>query len=261
MVKYSPAEKIAEQKEERKRAYQNEVCLRPNQLSAVKRFLLSQAKTSRIAELGAGGGHVSFWLLKQGFSDISCVDIDNYLTYPEINAKFLQCDLSRDKLPFNDSSLDGIIAIEVIEHLENMVWCFNEISRTLKTGGWFLMAIPNAANLRRRIDFLRKGDGLLVSEKNDHLQNITHSLVKKLAKEHFGDTRCALLRYPVLFPFLRFKLPYIDLLADNKIYVITKQSEKNRDGNREIYTMNSGGGSETRLTNNTAEDMNPDWKP
>jgi ubiquinone/menaquinone biosynthesis C-methylase UbiE len=222
MVKYVPAEKIMDNWAELKRAYASGVCLRPNQLSAVKQFLLARQKDSDIAELGTGGGHTSAWLLKQGFSRIKCVDINNYLAYPELNKRFHKCDLSRDKLPFKDSSMDGIIAIEVVEHLENMVWCLKEVSRVLKPGGWFLMAIPNAANLRRRIKFLLTGDNLLVSEKNDHLQNITHSLVRKLAKEHFNDSICGSLRYPVLFPILRFKLPYMGILADNRIYLIRK---------------------------------------
>lgn len=222
MVKYASVENIHAQRAERKQAYEHAICLRPYQVKAVKRFILSQNKNNSIAELGAGGGHLSAWMHKQGFTNIHCVDIDNYLVYPELKTKFKACDLSRSKLPFKNSSIDGIVAIEVIEHLENMVWCLKEISRVLKPGGWFLMAIPNAANLRRRIAFLKTGDGLLVNEKNDHLQNITHSLVKKLAREHFGDEKSALLRYPVLFPVLRFKLPYIDLFADNKIYVIRK---------------------------------------
>jgi Tol biopolymer transport system component len=35
----------------------------------------------------------------------------------------------------------------------------------------------------------------------------------------------------------------------------------NRDGNFEIYTMDSSGGNVTRLTNDTARDDHPDWSP
>jgi Tol biopolymer transport system component len=35
--------------------------------------------------------------------------------------------------------------------------------------------------------------------------------------------------------------------------------DTNRDGNYEIYTMNAGGGGQTRLTNNTAVDTLPAW--
>ena len=35
----------------------------------------------------------------------------------------------------------------------------------------------------------------------------------------------------------------------------------NRDGNEEIYVMNADGSDQTRLTNNSARDGNPDWSP
>ena len=35
----------------------------------------------------------------------------------------------------------------------------------------------------------------------------------------------------------------------------------NRDGNREIYVMNSDGTDPTRLTNNEARDTDPSWSP
>ena len=37
--------------------------------------------------------------------------------------------------------------------------------------------------------------------------------------------------------------------------------QTNRDGNNEIYVMNSDGSSPTRLTNNPALDSTPDWQP
>jgi Tol biopolymer transport system component len=37
--------------------------------------------------------------------------------------------------------------------------------------------------------------------------------------------------------------------------------ESNRDGNDEIYTMNSDGSNQTRLTFNEASDSSPDWSP
>ena len=34
-----------------------------------------------------------------------------------------------------------------------------------------------------------------------------------------------------------------------------------RDGNREIYTMNIDGSNQKRLTTNTVDDWNPSWSP
>lgn len=224
MVKYASADKISSRREERSKAYMSEICLRPNQLKAVERFILSKPKDSKIVELGAGGGHFSHWLLEQGYKNIECVDADNYLVYPELKSRFHKCDLAAEKFPFASGSTDGVVAIEVIEHLDNMAWSFKEINRILKKGGWFIMTIPNISNLRRRMKFFFTGDNLLVSEKNDHVQNISHALVKKMAKAYLGENcKIRLIKYPVKIPFIRMNIPHNDLFADNRIYVIEKR--------------------------------------
>ena len=37
--------------------------------------------------------------------------------------------------------------------------------------------------------------------------------------------------------------------------------ESDRDGNTEIYVMNTDGSNETRLTHNDAQDISPSWSP
>jgi Tol biopolymer transport system component len=37
--------------------------------------------------------------------------------------------------------------------------------------------------------------------------------------------------------------------------------QSSRDGNYEIYVMNADGTEQTRLTDNSARDMNPSWSP
>ena len=37
--------------------------------------------------------------------------------------------------------------------------------------------------------------------------------------------------------------------------------QSDRDGNFEIYVMNADGSGQTRLTNNNAEDWEPNWSP
>lgn len=226
MVNYIPSNKIKENKQERKQAYNSEICLRLNQIKAIQNFLDSlekNKKSLKIVELGVGGGHFSKLMSDQGFRNIECVDIDDYLVYPELRKSFHKSDLSHKNLPFKNSSVDGVVAIEVIEHLENAAHCLREVNRVLKKDGWFLMTIPNISNFRRRINFLFSGDNLLVSENNDHIQNITDSLIKKLVHSYFGhNAKIKLIKYPVKFPVLRFNVPHNDLLADNRIYLIKK---------------------------------------
>jgi 2-polyprenyl-3-methyl-5-hydroxy-6-metoxy-1,4-benzoquinol methylase len=49
----------------------------------------------------------------------------------------------QDKIPFEDKSFDGVVMLELIEHLSNMKAAFSEIKRVLKPGGIIIMSTPN----------------------------------------------------------------------------------------------------------------------
>lgn len=54
-------------------------------------------------------------------------------------------DMVNSKLP--DCEFDGVIAIEVIEHVENDVIFLQQINRILKPGGFFLLSTPNGDHI------------------------------------------------------------------------------------------------------------------
>ena len=69
-----------------------------------------------------------------------------------------------------------------------------------------------------------------------------------------------LFKYPGFFLLLLvFLLTPIQLVAQETDSKIAFSS--NRDGNVEIYAMNSDGTGQTRLTHNTAYDSMPSWSP
>ena len=68
---------------------------------------------------------------------------------------FKKCNLTKDKIPFNENTFDVILFNEVFEHLSvspNLV--FNEISRVLKTGGILIFQTPNCTSLSNRMKLL-----------------------------------------------------------------------------------------------------------
>jgi len=119
---------------------------------------LSELRTMKIIELLKG--------FKGEFLDIGCGDgamalqIKNSLKcrvegieLVEKNVKAAQAkglkvtkvDLNREKLPYNDSTFDGILAGEVIEHIIDSEGFLLEAKRILKKDGVLILTVPNVA--------------------------------------------------------------------------------------------------------------------
>jgi SAM-dependent methyltransferase len=54
----------------------------------------------------------------------------------------IECDLAKDKLPFDDASVDYILASHLLEHLPDFGLIMNECHRVLKPGGLFDIIVP-----------------------------------------------------------------------------------------------------------------------
>ena len=54
----------------------------------------------------------------------------------------LKIDVSRDRLPFEDNSVDLVFSYHTLEHVTNYLFALSEIFRVLKHGGVFLVGVP-----------------------------------------------------------------------------------------------------------------------
>ena len=108
----------------------------------------------RVLNAGAGRGGMS-WLLDRAGYDVTSVDIhpDHFIA-EGLNCE--QADLNRP-LEFADDSFDLVLAVEVLEHLENPCQFIREAVRVLRPGGQLIATSPNVASLPSRLLFLRQG--------------------------------------------------------------------------------------------------------
>ena len=60
-------------------------------------------------------------------------------------------------LPLPDASLDALITIEGIEHLENPSFFLRECARVTKQNGWIFLSTPNVDSMRSRRTHFTKG--------------------------------------------------------------------------------------------------------
>lgn len=115
-------------------------------LRLLDRYLVT-APDSVNLDLGCAQGILSFFLRKKpGFWVSADQDEVNLRT----SRTLLQNGLIRigtGGLPFRSGSLDTVVSLDYLEHLEDDRLCLSEIRRILKPGGRLVMAVPRTGRL------------------------------------------------------------------------------------------------------------------
>lgn len=103
---------------------------------------LSVSPTDRVLDLGCAQGILSYFLRQRGGAWISAdLDSVNLKTSQALLEKNL-IQVTEGSLPFRDLSLDMVVSLDYLEHLDDDRACLSEIHRVLKKGGRLLLATP-----------------------------------------------------------------------------------------------------------------------
>ena len=106
--------------------------------------------------------------LNLGFTDSMVTKLQNRRSNVEA---VVYDDMTRTALP--PASFDGIVAVEVLEHVEEDERFVQQVAQTLKPGGCFVMTTPN---------------GESIANKNpDHKRHYTRAQLEGLLKPHFSQ--------------------------------------------------------------------------
>lgn len=98
-----------------------------------------------IVDVGCGTG--GLWpFVQDRFSRYVGVDGMRYAEFSEA-IEFRQADLDREPVPMADHSADVVVAVEIIEHLENARAFVRDLVRITKPHGWGLITTPNQRSL------------------------------------------------------------------------------------------------------------------
>jgi SAM-dependent methyltransferase len=58
--------------------------------------------------------------------------------------------IERDRFPFEDGSVDVVMANQILEHVKEIFWVLHEASRILRVGGSLIIGVPNLAAFHNR---------------------------------------------------------------------------------------------------------------
>lgn len=103
------------------------------------------ASNSKVLDIGCGGGYF-FNVWKDKNIEYYGIDYNQYFVDYCTNKglKVKKCDISSEKLPFDDNSFDFIYCSHVIEHLlsNQQIFFVKEIARVLKKWGKLVLFAP-----------------------------------------------------------------------------------------------------------------------
>ncbi|MBD3244921.1 MAG: methyltransferase domain-containing protein [Candidatus Moranbacteria bacterium] len=119
-------------------------------------------KGKNVLEIGAYPYFMTYCLKKAGFNvigvDINPSRFEGFLAKNDLIV--LKIDIERQKLPFDDNSVDNVLFSEVFEHLgQNPLFAIQEINRILKPGGKFILTTPNLYRIGNILRYIR-GKGI-----------------------------------------------------------------------------------------------------
>jgi 2-polyprenyl-3-methyl-5-hydroxy-6-metoxy-1,4-benzoquinol methylase len=123
--------------------------------AAVAKMLASCDARGVVADVGCGSG--ALWpAVKERFGACIGLDAARYDGLPG-DIDFRAADLDAGRLPLADASVDAVVAVEVIEHLENPRAFARELARIVRPGGWVVISTPNQLSLLSLLTLATRG--------------------------------------------------------------------------------------------------------
>lgn len=113
--------------------------------------ILKPRKKGKLLDAGAGSGRLSQILDQLGYNVRAC-DIETHHFKPS-KIKIDKIDLNKKWL-YSNKFFDYVLALELIEHLENPWNFIREAHRVLKPKGILILSSPNVESIRGRFNFL-----------------------------------------------------------------------------------------------------------
>lgn len=126
-------------------------------IKIIERYL---KPSSNILEIGAGTGAFTLRIIEKGFS-VSASSIDPN-SFKLADVPFYYIDMNHELPDGHTGKYDAVVALEVIEHVENIYDFFRKIYRLLKPHSWAFISTPNVMNMRSRLMFMHSGNFTMI---------------------------------------------------------------------------------------------------
>ena len=134
-----------------------------------------------ILELGAGAGAMSLRLRDRGYA-MTASDLNEGAFEPD-GIPFVALDLNQEFAQRLPRRFDAIVALELVEHLENPYHFFRQCSETLENAGFLLVSTPNLGSPVSQAMFATRGNFQWFSDgdyrKEGHIMPLSPSVLRR----------------------------------------------------------------------------------
>lgn len=137
-----------------------------------------------VLDFGSGKGQFLKLAYSHNFRNLTGTDIMPRPADLPSEISWTQADLNQE-MPFENESFDVVVALEVIEHLENPRHMIRVLNKLLKPGGFLILSTPNNHSWRSILSFIIKGHFVSFLEKDypAHITALTKIDLRRLVEE------------------------------------------------------------------------------
>ena len=148
----------------------------------IVRSLLDPSKGGIVLDVGAGQGAFTEWLTERRYRAVAIGLMASQYKFG--GAPYVVADVDQG-LPIRSESVEGIVAIELLEHLEQPLKLVREAARCLVMGGYLIVTTPNVLSLGSKLSILLRNYPLYFGQSdyvtNGHISPISRVELQRIA--------------------------------------------------------------------------------
>lgn len=134
-----------------------------------------------IVDIGAGKG-IDLANAGDIFPDAKLFGLENYKpnvdSLEEKNIQVVDINIENESFPFEDETIDIVIANQIFEHCKEIFWVVSECTRSLKVGGHLVIGVPNLAAAHNRMLLLLGRHPTCIQTDSAHIRGFTqHDMI------------------------------------------------------------------------------------
>lgn len=147
--------------------------------------VLAERPGGALLDVGCGTGNLWSYV-PGGFDRYIGADVVRYDGFPE-SGEFYRVDMDTGRIPLDDESVETVIAVETIEHVENPRGFLRELTRLVRPGGRVIVTTPNQRSALSLLTLHVKGHFQAFAERPGlypaHITALLEIDLRRIAKE------------------------------------------------------------------------------